>query len=116
MPRVMASAASSGGVQCVTGRPDAPGCSQASAMIEQITSALNFTGVPERGSSEKVASISRRRSAVLHDAASRALSRGATASQRVRQVRAIEERRKIVQQAEATDRPPADVLDQAVAR
>src|SRR6266545_5621078 len=51
MPRLMASRASSGGVQCDTGSPLSEGGSQASAMIPATCSGLNFAGAPLRASS-----------------------------------------------------------------
>src|SRR5207248_2977100 len=58
MPRWTASAANSAGVQCVTGRPDAAGGSQASARSWQICSALKAGGAPARGASFNSATIS----------------------------------------------------------
>src|SRR5262249_12732774 len=53
MPRRLASAASSLGVQCVTGRPESSGGSQASARICVTCSAENFGTAPGRGASER---------------------------------------------------------------
>lgn len=61
MPRLIASSASSSLVQCVTGRPESAGSSQAKAMIWATASAENVSGAPERGASSKVASMSRLR-------------------------------------------------------
>ena len=51
MPRSTASPASSRGVQCVTGRPDFSGGSQATAKICAIGSAVNLPPQPARGKS-----------------------------------------------------------------
>src|SRR4051794_2092563 len=58
MPRLMASRASSGGVQCDTGTPLCDGCSQANAMIAVICSGVNFGGAPHRSSSMRIPMMS----------------------------------------------------------
>lgn len=55
MARLTTSSANSLGVQCVTGRPDSAGGSQATAMIWHSCSAVKVAGVPGRGWSAKVA-------------------------------------------------------------
>jgi hypothetical protein len=59
MPRLTTSSANSGGVQWVTGRPLAPGPSQATARIRVTCSAVNLPGEPLRGQSFSTASIAR---------------------------------------------------------
>jgi hypothetical protein len=65
MPRRIASSANSVGVQCVTGRPDCSGGSQAMAKRETICSGVNFGFVPARGSSESTSVTAARNSAAL---------------------------------------------------
>ena len=88
MFRLTASSASSVGVQCVTGRPDASGGSQEMATISQICSAVKVAGVPLRGSSESTSSISRRNSlsVILPSATA---SRSADSAHRLRQRRGV---------------------------
>jgi hypothetical protein len=51
IPRCMTSSANSLGVQCVTGRPDRSGASQATAMIWHSGAGVNVAGRPQRGAS-----------------------------------------------------------------
>ena len=88
MPRLIASSASSWGVQWLTGRPEASGSSQARATICTICSEVNTVGAPERGSSAKACSISPAR-ALSSPLASAASSAGAASSQRPRQYRTV---------------------------
>ena len=62
MPRLMASRASSGGVQCDTGTPLCDGGSQANAMIAVICSGVNVGGAPHRSSSMTIPMMSFSRS------------------------------------------------------
>src|SRR6266498_891924 len=62
MPLLMASRASSGGVQCDTGTPLSAGDSHASAMIPVICSGVNFGGAPHRSSSVRIPMMSFSRS------------------------------------------------------
>ena len=55
MPRLTTSSANSVGVQCVTGRSDSAGGSQATTMIWHSCSAVNVAGAPGRGWSAKAA-------------------------------------------------------------
>jgi hypothetical protein len=64
MPRLTASRASSGGVQCEMGIPLSAGDSHASAMIPVISSGVNFGGAPQRSSSVRIPMISFSRSLV----------------------------------------------------
>jgi hypothetical protein len=88
MPRLIASSASSEGVQWLTGRPESEGASQPSATICTICCAVKLAGAPARGSSASAFSINSARalSSPLASAASRA---GATSSQRPRQYRTV---------------------------
>jgi hypothetical protein len=65
MPRLMTSSASSRDVQCVTGRPDFSGGSQATARISAIWSAVNVPPHPARGKSLNTSSIASRKAAGL---------------------------------------------------
>jgi len=49
MPRLITSAANSRGVQCVTGRPQSAGASQATATIWHSCSGVKVAGRPRRG-------------------------------------------------------------------
>ena len=61
MPRRMTSSVSSRGVQCVTGRPDFSGGSQATAKICAIGSAVNLPPQPARGKSPSTRPIASRK-------------------------------------------------------
>ena len=61
MPRFTASPASSRGVQCVAGRPDFSGGSQATAKIWAICSAVNLPPQPARGKSPSTCPIASRK-------------------------------------------------------
>lgn len=63
IPRLMTSSASSRDVQCVTGRPDLSGGSQATARINAIWSAVNVPPHPARGKSLNTSSMASRRAA-----------------------------------------------------
>ena len=57
----MTSSASSRDVQCVTGRPDLSGGSQATARINAIWSAVNVPPHPARGKSLNTSSMASRK-------------------------------------------------------
>ena len=61
MPRSTASSANSRGVQCVAGRPDFSGGSQATARICAIGSAVNLPPQPARGKSPSTRPIASRK-------------------------------------------------------
>ncbi len=63
---LIASAASSRGVQCAIGRPDEAGSSHDSATFPTICSEVNVAGAPERGSSASTSSIPPTLTAPVH--------------------------------------------------
>lgn len=61
MPRLSTSSVSSRDVQCVTGRSEFSGGSQATARIDAICSAVNLPPQPARGKSPSTCPIASRR-------------------------------------------------------
>lgn len=89
MPHLIASSASSWGVQCVTGRPDSWGSSQATAMIWAICSGSNTLGAPGRGSSASTCSINSANLLSSTPSPSASSKAGAAAAHRSRQMRTV---------------------------
>src|SRR6266545_275356 len=87
MPLLMASRASSGGVQWGTGSPLSAGGSHASAMIATTCSGLNFAGAPLRGSSINTPMTSFSRSLPVAPSSSAAARDSHAPAQRCRQRR-----------------------------
>jgi len=88
MPRLIASLASSEGVQWLIGCPEAEGASHARATIWTTCSGVKVAGVPERCSSARILSISSAR-ALSSPSASSASRDGAASSHRWRQLRTV---------------------------
>ncbi len=87
IPLLMASRASSGGVQCDTGSPLSAGGSHASAMIPVICSGVNFGGAPQRSSSVRIPMMSFSRSLADASLCSAASNAGLARAHRWRQRR-----------------------------
>jgi hypothetical protein len=87
--QMIALSASSCGVQCVTGRPDSCGSSQATAMIWPVCSGSNVLSAPGRGSSGSTCSIDSANPSSSIPSSSASNKAGAAAAHRSRQMGAV---------------------------